>query len=255
MTELVLGPDLLGLLFLVALGAGCLDTLVGGGGLIVLPALVLTGMPPLQALGTNKLQGTMGTATATFMMLRHGKARWDDVRPLMRAAFGGAIVGSLLVQVLDARFLGFMIPVVLCGVAGYFLLSGNLLKHLRPIQLTRQTFARRVLPLIGLYDGMFGPGTGSFFSMAGVALQGQSLLHATAVAKTLNFATNVAALLVFIAAGQILWQAGLVMMAGQALGAWVGSHILFRINPWYLRLLIVAMCLAMLLRYLLTQSG
>ena len=108
-----------------------------------------------------------------------------------------------------------------------------------------------VIPAIGCYDGMFGPGTGSFFALAGVSLRGNNLLTATAVAKTLNFATNLASLLVFILAGKIVWIAGLVMMAGQATGAWFGSHILFRINLQYLRILIVLVCLGMLTRYFL----
>jgi uncharacterized protein len=242
-------PELLGLLFLIALCAGCLDTLVGGGGLIVLPALVMVGIPPLQALGTNKLQGTMGTATASLMMLRHGKARWSEVKHLMLIAFFAAGVGSLGVQFVDTSFLSFMIPVVLVIVAGYFLLSGSLLKHLNPIAIRPTLFARGVVPFIGLYDGMFGPGTGSFFSLAGVALRAQPLLQATAMAKTLNFATNFASLLIFVSAGNFVWQAGLCMMAGQAIGAYAGSHILFKINPLYLRALIVLICLGMLTRY------
>jgi len=248
---LILTPELLLILLGVAMVAGCLDTLVGGGGLIVLPALVLAGIPPLQALGTNKMQGTVGTATASAMMLRHGKVRWTEVRLLMAWAFGGSALGSLIVQVVDTSFLRFMIPLVLVVVATYFLLQGSLLQRLRPITMAPGTFGRGVVPAIGLYDGMFGPGTGSFFSLAGVALRAQSLLQATAAAKILNFATNFASLLVFVLAGNFVWQAALVMMLGQALGAWAGSHILFKINPLYLRALIVLMCVGMLVRYLL----
>src|SRR5690606_37990089 len=93
--DLSLAPELLAVLFLVALLAGCVDTLAGGGGLIVLPALILAGLPPLQALGTNKLQGTMGTATASLLMLRHKRVRWPDVRALMITAFAGAAGGTL----------------------------------------------------------------------------------------------------------------------------------------------------------------
>lgn len=251
MEALILTPELLLILLGVAMVAGCLDTLVGGGGLIVLPALVLAGIPPLQALGTNKMQGTVGTATASAMMLRHGKVRWTEVRLLMAWAFGGSALGSLIVQVVDTSFLRFMIPLVLVVVATYFLLQGSLLQRLRPITMAPGTFGRGVVPAIGLYDGMFGPGTGSFFSLAGVALRAQSLLQATAAAKILNFATNFASLLVFVLAGNFVWQAALVMMLGQALGAWAGSHILFKINPLYLRALIVLMCVGMLVRYLL----
>ena len=249
MASLILTPELLLLLFAVALLAGCLDTLVGGGGLLCLPALVLAGMPPLQALGTNKLQGTVGTATASFMMLRHGKVTLADAKYLMLAAFFGAALGSLLVQLLDTAFLRFMIPLVLMLVGGYFLASGYLVKHLPTVVLPATWYGPLVVPLIGCYDGMFGPGTGSFFAMSAMTLRKMPLLEATAQAKTLNFATNFASLLVFVGAGKFVWQAGLCMMAGQMLGAYAVSHILFRINPLFLRGLIVLICLAMLVRF------
>lgn len=249
MENLVLAPELLLVLFLVALVAGCVDTLAGGGGLIVLPALILAGLPPLQALGTNKLQGSMGTFTATLMMLRHRRVQWPSVRLLMLMAFIGSATGSIVLQFIDTGFLRFVIPVVLVCIAVYFLFAGRLLEAGTRAILSEPLYRNAVIPGIGCYDGMFGPGTGSFFALAGVALQGKSLLDATAVAKTLNFATNAASLLVFLAAGKIVWVVGFVMMAGQAAGAWLGAHILFRINPQYLRAVIVFICLAMLARY------
>lgn len=251
MDSLLFSPELLLLLLVVATLAGCLDTLAGGGGLITLPALMLAGVPPLQALATNKLQGSMGTATASFMMLRHKRVAWQDVRAPMLTAFAGAAGGSTLVQLLDTSRLDVVIPVVLLVIAGYFLASGRLLEQVHPVRMPPALFRATVVPLIGFYDGMFGPGTGSVYSLAGVALQGQKLLQATAVAKTLNFATNLASLLVFLAGGHIVWQAGVVMMLGQLCGAWIGSHLLFRLRVLYLRLLIVLMCVGMLARWLL----
>ncbi|MDR2213036.1 MAG: TSUP family transporter [Pseudomonadales bacterium] len=241
--------DIIVALFGVALCAGCLDTLAGGGGLLVLPALILAGLPPLEALGTNKMQGTMGTATATWMMLRHRRVTWQQMKPLMLWAFLGSILGTIAVQFIDAGFLRYLIPVVLIGIAGYFLFSGQLLDKVHPVKLAPERFRRLVLPGIGVYDGMIGPGAGSFFSLSLVAWQGKPLLDATAMAKCLNFATNFASLLVFLTTGKLLWQVGLVMMCGQVLGAWCGSHLLFRSNPQVLRVLIVVLCLGMLVRY------
>jgi uncharacterized membrane protein YfcA len=150
---------------------------------------------------------------------------------------------------MDTAKLNFIIPAVLLFIAIYFLFSGRLLSVVSPARISSSTYRCAVVPLIGGYDGLLGPGTGSFFALSGVALQGKNLLDATAVAKTLNFATNVASLVIFILAGKIIWTAGFVMMAGQAMGAWIGSHILFRINLLYLRLLIVSVCIAMLIRY------
>lgn len=244
-------PELLALLFAVALFAGCIDTLAGGGGLITLPALILSGLPPLQALATNKLQGCMGTATASLMMLRHKRVSWLQVRGLMLTAFVGATCGTMAVQWIDTQKLQVLIPAVLLLIAVYFLCSGAVMEKVHPVKLGAKSYRNFVLPLLGLYDGMFGPGTGSFFSLAGVALQGQHLLQATAVAKTLNFATNLASLLVFLLAGHVVWQAGIAMMLGQLGGAWIGSHLLFRIRILYLRILVVLVCLGMLLRFFL----
>ena len=245
-----LPPELLAFLFLVATTAGFLDTLAGGGGLLTLPALILAGMPPLHALGTNKLQGSVGTLTATLMMFRKQKVRWPKVRALMLAAFIGSTLGTVAVQFLDTRMLSFVIPAVLLCIALYFLFTKVPTAPATP-RISLPAYRRFVVPAIGWYDGMFGPGTGSFFVLVGVGLRGHGLIDATAIAKTLNFATNIASLLVFLLAGKMAWSAGILMMAGQALGAWAGSHCLFLINPRYLRLLIVAMCVGMLARYLL----
>lgn len=245
-----LSVELLALLFAVAIFAGFVDTLAGGGGLITVPTLILAGIPPIMALGTNKLQGCMGTATATLMMFRKGKIEWVHVKGLMLYAFFGATLGTLILQFVSVEVLDFIVPVVLFFIAVYFIFSSRLkVNELKP-RVTAHYYQKAVVPGIGFYDGFFGPGTGSFFSLAGVALRGQSLLDATATAKALNFSANMASLIVFIFAGKIVWAAGLAMMAGQVIGAWLGAHSLFRIPTGLLRFVIVIVCLAMLVRYL-----
>ncbi|PVZ63888.1 TSUP family transporter [Pelagibaculum spongiae] len=244
--------ELLVFLFSVSVVAGCIDTLAGGGGLISLPALIVSGVPPLAALGTNKLQGSMGTATATFMMLKKKQVRWQDVRLLMLAAFIGSTAGTIAVQFINTDALNFIIPLVLLLIAIYFICSPSLGKKNNVAKLQKvasKSYRRFVVPIIGGYDGMFGPGTGSFFALAGVSLRGQGLIESTAIAKTLNFATNIASLIVFLIAGKVVWAAGLLMMVGQFIGAWVGSHFLVKINPQYLRVIVVVMCLGMLAKY------
>lgn len=246
-----LSLELVSFLFAIALLAGMIDTLAGGGGLLTLPALIVSGLPPLAALATNKLQASMGIATATYMMLKHKRVAWQQIRPLMLAAFIGSVIGTLIIQFLDTQFLSWLIPVVLFVIAIYFVFAKAPHEPDRPHKVSDNTYRRFVLPVIGAYDGMFGPGTGSFFGLAGVSLKGQGLLEATATAKTLNFATNIASLIVFIFAGHIAWLLGAVMMLGQVIGAWLGSHFLFRVNPTHLRYLVALMCLAMLAKYLL----
>ena len=249
-----LGVELFAFLFLVAFAAGFIDTLAGGGGLIVLPALMMCGLPPLLALGTNKLQGTMGTATATFMMLRKKRVRWSDVKLLMLAAFIGAILGTVAVQFIKTELLRFVIPVVLLLIAVYFLLAPQSLHGTSNYLISKGKYQKIIVPAIGWYDGMFGPGTGSFFALAGVSLRGHDLIEATAIAKTLNFSTNLASLLVFLLVGKVFWLVGLLMMIGQFAGAWSGAHCLLRIPPRYLRYIVVTMCLAMLVKYALSMG-
>lgn len=241
--------EILTFLFLAAFVAGFIDTLAGGGGLIVLPALMMSGIPPLLALGTNKLQGTMGTATATYMMLSRRRVGWHEVRFLMLAAFIGAVLGTIAVQFIRPELLSFVIPVVLLLIVIYFLFSPQVVDGSSRPRISNGRYQKIIVPCIGWYDGMFGPGTGSFFALAGVSLRGHGLIDATAVAKTLNFSTNIASLIVFLLAGKVVWLVGLLMMVGQFTGAWGGAHCLFRIPPQYLRLLVVAMSLAMLTKY------
>ena len=241
--------EVLSFLFLAAFIAGFLDTLAGGGGLIALPALIVSGIPPLAALGTNKLQGATGTATATFIMLRTKRVRWEEVKHLMLFAFIGALLGTVAVQFVDTEILHFVIPAVLLCIAVFFVLSPIPYKTPGRPRLSSSAYKKFVVPTIGWYDGMFGPGTGSFFVLAGVSLRGHGLIDSTAVAKTLNFSTNIASLIIFLMAGKVVWIAGIVMMVGQFLGAWGGSLCLFRINPKYLRGIVVIMCCGMLGKY------
>ncbi|MGL1959374.1 MAG: TSUP family transporter [Colwellia sp.] len=241
--------ELLSFLFLIAIVAGLIDTLAGGGGLLSLPALILAGIPPLSALGTNKLQGSMGTATATYLMFKNRRIRYQECKPLMQAAFIGAALGAIAVQFMNTELLSFIIPMVLLFIVIYFITS-PLMKNKRISKgFLHRYYKKIVVPVIGIYDGMFGPGTGSFFALAGVSCQGHDLIKSTAVAKSLNFATNIASLIIFITAGHIVWIIGLVMMLGQAIGAYFGAHFLYKIKPFYLRIIVVLMSSSMLIKY------
>lgn len=246
--------DVLVFLFFAAFIASFIDTLAGGGGLIVLPALIMSGIPPLLALGTNKLQGTMGTATATLMMLRSRKVCWKDVRKPMLFAFLGSVAGTIAVQFVNTEVLVLVIPLVLLLIAIYFILSPFMASKRKEPRLSREKYQRMIVPLIGWYDGMFGPGAGSFFALAGVSLRAKGLIDATAVAKTLNFATNIGSLCIFLLVGKVMWSVGLIMMVGQVGGAWAGSKCLLKVNPTVLRSVVVVMCLAMLCKYALSMG-
>jgi hypothetical protein len=169
----------------------------------------------------------------------------------MLIAFGGSAAGSVAVQFAHADGLRVLIPVVLIAIAAYFLFVPRAHHPPPHPRVSNAVYEAAVVPVIGAYDGAFGPGTGSLFALTGVALRARPLVTATAIAKTLNFATNVASLIVFAVAGQMVIVAGAAMIVGQLAGAYAASHVLFRVNPLVLRMLIVAVSLAMLVRFLI----
>ncbi len=237
------------MLFAVAVFAGLIDTLAGGGGLITIPALILAGLPPLLALGTNKFQAFVGSGTASIMMLRKKKVTFHEVKYLMLMAFVGSVIGTIAVQFIDVELLNFVIPLVLLFIGIYFLFMPKASNIDKKPKISEKAYKNIVVPSIGFYDGMFGPGTGSFLSLSGIALRGVELIKATAMAKTMNFATNIASVLVFLAYGQVIFSIGILMMIGQIIGAYIGSHFLVKINPNHLKIIVVIMCFTMLIKY------
>lgn len=244
-------PETLIVLFVLALIAGLVDAIAGGGGLITLPAILWAGVPPLAALATNKAQGVAGTFAAATGFIVRGAVDLRRVAPAALCTFVGAVAGTLLVQRLQGDLLARLVPLLLIAFAGYFLLSprvSDLDSHRR---LGEGAFALLVGTTVGFYDGFFGPGTGTFFAMGYVALLGYGLSRATAHTKVLNFASNLAALLFFASAGQVVWTIGLTMGAGQLLGGWVGSHLVLRHGAGLVRPLLVVVSVAVSLRMLL----
>lgn len=247
--DFALHTDMLALLFFVAMAAGFIDAMAGGGGLITIPALLLVQIPPLLALGTNKLQGCSGSFTAALTMLKKRQVRLADVKVSFVAAFIGAGFGTLAVQQIDPQALDAIIPLILLGIGFYFLLAPGTGNRDGKPRVASWIYRFLVVPVIGFYDGFFGPGTGSFFSLVGVSLRGQTLISATAAAKVLNFATNIASLIMFVAGGKVLWLVGLVMVCGQIIGAFAGTHAAIKGGARLIRPLIVAVCFTMVLRY------
>lgn len=233
-------------LVLIAVVAGFVDTLVGGGGLITIPALLAAGLPPIFALGTNKLQAVAGSGTASISLFLYKKIRFEKVKWLMVSAFVGSLMGSVIVQYFDPRLLSIAIPVVIALIGAYFLMAPTASLQQREPKIDKSRYGLTAVPGIGIYDGMFGPGTGSFFVWAGVSLRGQPIVLSTMVAKSLNFATNLASLLVFIGFGKVVWLVGASMMVGQFVGASLGTRSLMTINPVLLRYLVITICFVIL---------
>jgi uncharacterized membrane protein YfcA len=228
----------------VAVVSGFVDSIAGGGGLIMMPALFFAGASPLQALGTNKLQSMFGTGAALRNYWRSGLVEWRPNRLTVALVFAGAVAGALVVQSIQTTLLNLIIPVLLVGSALYVLLSPRMSDEDAEHRVTSQGYA----PLgtaIGFYDGFFGPGTGTFFSTSLVALRGYGLTKATALTKLFNFTSNIASVLLFALGGHMLWLLGLCMAVGAMIGGWLGSHSALRFGARLIRPLLVLMSLTL----------
>lgn len=215
-------------LLVAAAGAGWVDAVVGGGGLIQLPALVVA-FPhalPVQILATNKLGSICGTSTSSLTYYRRVRPDLRTAIPLALVAFCGALAGALVGSRIPKSAFNPLILLVLLAVGAYTLLCPQLgaetrLRFSGRPHLLAATGAGAV---IGFYDGALGPGTGSFFAFALVGLLGYGLLQASAKARIANFATNLAALAVFIPQGAVIWRTGLLMGACNLLGGYAGAR-------------------------------
>ncbi len=231
--------SLLGLV-LFAFLAGALDAMVGGGGLIQLPATVLllpAGMPAVVALGTSKLASLCGTAVAAVTYYRRMPPDSAVVTPLTAAAFAGSFLGARLATALPPEALEPVILALLPAVAVFTWRRPELGSTTRARLAARtQLVAAALLGAgVGAYDGFFGPGTGTFLILGLITIVGLDFLHASAAAKIANTATNLAALIVFAAAGAVLWPEGAVMAAANVGGSVVGARLALRYGNRFVR--------------------
>jgi uncharacterized membrane protein YfcA len=236
------------LLFLVGVVAAFVDSIAGGGGLITLPVMLSIGLPPQHALGTNKLQASFGSGSASFFYARAGAV---DVRDCTRGfliTFIGAAAGTLVVQHLDPLFLKRAIPVLLAIVALYVLLKPNLgSRDLHP-RMSRLWFDVIFGLGLGFYDGFLGPGAGTFWTMAFMLALGFNMTRATGYTKIMNFASNLSSLAFFLWAGTVDIVPGLTMGCGQLVGARLGSAIVIRRGTKFIRPVFISVVLLLTLK-------
>jgi uncharacterized membrane protein YfcA len=236
------------LLFVAGLLAGFVDSIAGGGGLITLPALLGLGVSPHLALGTNKLQGTFGSASATWHYAEAGTVSLRDCLRGFMLTFVGSVIGALAVQKLDPALLRKIIPAMLLGIALLVAFKPRLGdQNLHP-RMPRGGFD--VLFGLGLYDGFFGPGTGTFWAIAFVLMLGFNLTQATGYTKVMNFASNLGSLLCFMWLGQVNYSAGIVMGLGQLLGARIGARMVVARGSRFIRPVFLAAVLAVTINWI-----
>lgn len=237
--------ELLAILFVIAIAAGFIDAIAGGGGLLTIPALLFTGMSPVQAIATNKLQACFGSFTATRFFIKQKlvspkKQRWG----ILAAAIGAAL-GALAIQLFDSQILITLLPFGLILIALYLVMAKNFGESSEKTKLNKKNFNASFVGGIGFYDGFFGPGTGTFFTLSYYKMRAMNLIQATAHAKLMNFTTNIVSLMIFILSDQIIWQVGLAMAVGQIIGARIGAATAIKQGTNFIRYMTVAVCIAM----------
>ena len=238
------------ILTLASLFAGFVDAIVGGGGLVLVPALfgVYPGAAPATLFGTNKGAAVWGTGWATLQYARRVQLPWDALLPASAAALVGSFIGAWTVTVIEPTGLRRALPLVLLAVLIYTLARKDLGRAHAPRYHGRAQalLASAIGAVIGFYDGFFGPGTGSFFVFLFVRVLGFDFLHASASAKLLNTATNVAALVLFASKGHVWWHLAGAMAVANVVGSLLGTRLALRHGAGFVRGVFVCVVTALI---------
>lgn len=236
----------------VGLIAGFVDAVAGGGGLIGVPALLMAGVPPVGALATNKLQGAVGTGMAAFTFWRKGYVKLGPLLPAIALTFAGSFLGALTVKSVNTSALNVVVPVALIAIAVYFLYAPKLTDEDKAARLSFLWFTPIMGFAIGYYDGIFGPGTGSFFTAGFVTLFGLGITRAAGHTKVLNLTSNLAALALFIPAGDVIWPIAIAMATGQLIGGYLGALTGIRFGARLIKPLVVVISIVLAMKLLVS---
>lgn len=252
--DFVLSPALALLLFATGAAAGFVDSIAGGGGLVALPVLLSCGVPPQVALGTNKLQGSFGTCSAAITFIRGGMVDLKRAVTGILATFTGAATGAWTIQHMQAGFLNKLIPLLLICVFFYTIFSPGVGDQDHEPKVSEPAAFLLLGLALGFYDGFFGPGTGSFWTTGLILLLGFNMTRAAGYTRVMNFTSNIVALSVFIAMGNVIWSVGLIMAGGQIIGARLGSGLAMKngaklIRPLFATVVFITTCRLIWMNY------
>jgi uncharacterized protein len=228
--------------------AGFVDAIVGGGGLILVPALFASfpNMQPATLFGTNKGASIWGTTFASAQYLQRVNLNWRVLLPAMLMAGLGSFAGAWVVTLISAEFLRKALPFILATVLAYTLARKDMGQTHAPLHSARTQvwLATGIGAVIGFYDGFFGPGTGSFLVFLFVRVLGYDFLHASASAKLLNWSSNLAAIALFVSKGHMWWQLALTMAVANVIGSLLGTRLALKHGAGFVRhAFIVVVCL------------
>ena len=239
------------LLLLAAFAAGWIDAVVGGGGLIQLPALLLVPqLAPVQALATNKLASIAGTATSSLTYYRRVKPDLRTALPMAGLALAGSFGGAAVATVLPTEVFKPIIVVALAAVAVFVAVRPKLgaATSLRFTGRRHLVVACALGIVIGFYDGMLGPGTGAFLVIALVSVVGYDFIASSAKAKIVNFATNLGALALFVPTGAVVWGLGLCLAAANVAGSYLGSRTAIAKGTGFVRVVFLVVAGALIVK-------
>lgn len=245
----------LALLCGAAFAAGVIDAIAGGGGLITVPALLGAGVPVQFVFGTNKGASVFGSSAALFRFWRSGSIDSKRAKILFPLGFLGAIAGASLVSMADPKVLKPLVLVLLV-VAGVIVtvVRPKVSEVGKPVHGAGWKAAAIALGL-GAYDGFFGPGTGTFLIIALVTVLHVTLSAATANAKVVNFASNLASVIVFVLAGKVLWAISLPMAASNFLGGTIGAHLAIKGGDRVVRVVVLCVVIALVVKLAVDLAG
>lgn len=245
--ELLLEPSNWVLLAVIGLIAGFIDAVVGGGGLLSIPALLTIGIAPHTALGTNKLAASFGSSMAAWTYYRQHLFRPTFWYIAFIATFIGAILGCVLVYLLDSKWLEKALPLLIIGIAVYSLVSPNAISdnHCQAPTQSPSKLKQSLQGLIlGTYDGFAGPGIGAFWTVSSGSLYQLPLLHCCGLARAMTFTSNLTALIIFAWLGQVQWQIGLGMGLCMMIGSFIGARCAIKLGMPFIRPLFILIVLA-----------
>lgn len=233
---------------------GIIDAAAGGGGLITLPAYVFSGMPIHTAYGTNKFANCIGSSIASLKFLKSGKIK---IKAALISAAGGLVgswLGAKLVIILDEKYLKYCLMIILPTVALFLLFNKNFGKVNSDKKISSKKI--NVLSLIigffvGGYDGFFGPGTGTFLVIAYTLLLNFNIVTASGNAKITNFASNFAALVVYIYHGKVLFYIGIPAAICSILGNYIGAHLAIKKGVKFIKPIILLVVALLLIKIIL----
>ncbi|WP_444908683.1 TSUP family transporter [Microbulbifer sp. TRSA005] len=235
----------------VAFTAGFINAISGGGGLLTLPTLLWAGLPPLEALGTNKFQAVFGTLSSSFNYFRKGHLQLKPLWPGLIAAVFGSALGTWAVTKVGGDILDTLLPILIIVIALYFAFSPRISDIDSKSRISPGLFNILIGGGIGFYGGFFGPGIGAFYALAFAALLGYNMRKATASSKPLVLATNITSLVIFILGGYFSLIVGITMAGTQIIGARLGSNLVISHGAKLIKPVVILVTMTIAIKLLL----